>query len=178
MIENYISTAKSNYLEFEYFKKNVYSETLKLEGGSKLHKVSEDSGGWTKYGISYENNRHLFVDLEHFKSMSYDEASAIAYCLYYLPLKCDKLRLDVKLDVFDMSFNLGTTQTIRLVQRYYGLKEDGILGAKTLQKLLNIDSQTVYKIRVSFYYRLVKSKKKLNKFLSGWLNRAKYILNG
>ena len=39
------------------------------EGGAKLSRKGGDSGGWTKYGISYNNNKN-FISLEDFKNMS------------------------------------------------------------------------------------------------------------
>lgn len=177
MIEHYYNIAISHGKEFEYFKTNIFPITMKLEGGGKLHNVSGDSGGWTIYGIAYNYNKNEFKNFEDFKDTTFDEACAIAFIRYYLPVKADKVRVSEKLDLFDMAYNLGVSQTIRQIQKYYGLHEDGVIGAITLSKLQNITSQDIYKIRTSYYYRLVQAKSLLSKFLKGWTNRANYILS-
>lgn len=174
-INQYLEIADSDYLEFQYFLKNIFPVTIKLEGGDKLHKVSGDSGGWTLYGIAYNKNKDLFDNFKDFEDTNYKEAAAIAYCRYYLPVGAKVADTSVKLDIFDMAYNLGTVQTIKLVQRHLGLLQDGVLGPITLSRYKSLTPDIILKIRVAFYYRIVAANSVLSKFIKGWINRSNYI---
>lgn len=176
-IEEYLNVVRSgeHYAEFQFFKTNIFPITLKLEGGDKLHKVSNDSGGWTLFGIAFNKNKEIFRDFNDFADTTFEEASAIAYVRYYLPISPKMLPRRIKLDLFDMAYNVGVVQTIKLVQRELGLLQDGVLGTMTKSKMLNLTPEQLLNARTSFYYRLVKAKNSLQKFLKGWLNRTNYI---
>jgi len=177
MDNQYINIAKSseNSKEFEYFKTYIFPVTMKLEGGDKLRKVSGDSGGWTLYGIAYNKNKDLFSSFYDFADTTYEEACAIAFVRYYLPFKFQYFPRHIKLDIFDMAYNVGVVQTIKLFQREFSVLQDGILGPITLDKMINATPEQILNIRSSFYYRLVKAKNSLGKFIKGWLNRTNYI---
>ena len=174
-IDQYLRIADSDYLEFQYFLKNIFHITVKLEGGDKIHKVSGDSGGWTLFGIAYNKNKDLFDGFKDFEDTNYKEAAAIAYCRYYLPVGSKIADTTIKLDLFDMAYNLGSVQAIKLVQRHFGLLQDGVLGSITIGKYKELTPETILKIRTSFYYRLIAGNSILQKFIKGWLNRSNYI---
>jgi lysozyme family protein len=155
----------------EEFKK-IYDHTLKWEGGSKLHNVSGDSGGWTIYGISYNNNKQHFNSLEDFKKMTYEKACEIAYNNYYKPLHLEKVNPEVRDQLFDIAFNTGVKRAVILVQRALGLIDDGIMGKITLGCLPDLKNDRLYNERVKFYNSIVKNNPSQNKFLKGWLNRS------
>lgn len=152
--------------------KLYYEHTLKWEGGSKLHNVEGDSGGWTKYGIAYNYNKHHFKSLDDFKAMTFEKACEITYENYYLALYLDLVNPDAREQLFDIAFNAGVKRAFILAQRALGLTDDGVCGKVTKACLKNLDNAKLYNERVKFYMSLAKNNPKLNKFLKGWLNRA------
>lgn len=152
--------------------KLYYEHTLKWEGGAKLHNVEGDSGGWTKYGIAYNYNKHHFDSLDDFKEMSFEKACEITYENYYLALHLDLVNPDAREQLFDIAFNAGVKRAFILAQRALGLIDDGICGKVTKACLKNLDNTKLYNERVKFYMSLAKNNSKLNKFLKGWLRRA------
>lgn len=157
--------------------KEIYKHTLKWEGGDKLHNVSGDSGGWTKFGISYNNNKQHFKDLEDFKNMTFEKASEIAYNNYYQPLDLGIVNPSVQAMLFDIAFNMGVKRSIILAQRALGLVDDGIIGKNTRANLHLLDKKKLNNERVKYFNAIVKNNPTQSKFLKGWLNRAEYFLN-
>lgn len=155
--------------------KSFYKEVLKWEGGSKLHKVEGDSGGWTKYGIAYNKNKKLFYSLEEFKNMSYNRASEIAYEKYYLPIKTNLLPEDCQLFYFDMAFNMGNKRAIMYLQECIGVETDGKLGPITIKNIPKITLECLYEKRNNWYLKLKNSTDWADKFFNGWMNRSKDI---
>lgn len=160
----------------ERFKK-LYDEVLKWEGGDKLHNVSGDSGGWTKYGIAYNYNKQHFKSLEEFKKMSYDKAAEITFQNYYKPLNLDIVNPESQAMLFDIAFNMGVKRAIILAQRALGLEDDGISGKNTKSKLPSLNKVKLYQERVKYYNAIVKNNPTQKKFLKGWLRRAESYLN-
>lgn len=154
----------------------IFKHTLKWEGGDKLHNISGDSGGWTKYGISYNNNKHHFKGLDDFKQMSFEKASEIAYNNYYLPLDLGIVNKPVQAMLFDIAFNMGVRRAIILSQRALGLVDDGIIGKNTRSALHRLDKVSLNNERVKYFKAIVRNNPSQNKFLKGWLNRADYFL--
>lgn len=160
--------------DFERFKK-FYQETLKWEGGDKLHNVSGDSGGWTKYGIAYNYNKQHFNSLEEFKKMTFDIASKITYENYYLPLNLELVKPESQAMLFDIAFNAGVKRAIILAQRALGLTDDGIAGKLTKAALKKLNKINLYNERIKFYNSIVKSNPSQSKFIKGWVNRSNYF---
>lgn len=161
--------------DMDFFKDNIYKHTLVWEGGGKLHNVVSDSGGWTVYGISYNNNRQHFNSLEDFKKMSYEKACELAYNEYYLPIKANLVPNEAKLMYFDIGFNAGNSRAIKLMQRCIGVADDGKIGPITESKMNGVTSQCLYEKRKAFYNSLVANKPSLGKFMKGWMNRTEAI---
>lgn len=157
--------------------KEIFQHTLKWEGGSKLHNVSGDAGGWTKFGIAYNFNKHHFKSLDDFKLMSYDQACEIAYQNYCKPIHLELVNSEAQAMLFDMSFNMGGKTAIKLAQRALNLDDDGILGPKTKEALKDLDKDKLYDERMKYYQAIVKNKPTQKKFLKGWTNRANYFKN-
>lgn len=157
--------------------KEIFKSTLKWEGGDKLHNITGDSGGWTKYGIAYNYNKQHFSSLEEFKEMDFDKAAKIAYENYYLPLNLELVKPESQMMLFDIAFNAGVKRAIILAQRALNLTDDGIAGKLTKAALKYLDKTKLYNERVKFYNSLVKSNPSQNKFLKGWLNRSKAIFD-
>lgn len=172
-LQEYKNIVKNHQSEFDFFKSKIFPIVMQWEGGNKLHKVSGDSGGWTLWGITWNNWSHLFTDFNDFKDTTRDEAAYIAFVKFYLAIRAEKMPYDTKLYYFDMAYNLGATRAIKIMQSCAGVTADGIIGAVTISKMNNVSEICLKQKRESYYYSLVS----LKKFLKGWLNRSIAIFN-
>lgn len=177
LISEYVQRANAGQykMQFQWFKENIFKHTLRWEGGSKLHKVSGDSGGWTIYGIAFNKNKGLFKDLADFKDTTYDEAAAVAFIKYYLSAGADKVPESAALMYFDIAYNMGVSRAIKIAQKCVGATPDGIIGPITKSKLCLVDEECLYEERVKFYNYLIRKKRQLAKFFKGWMNRTNDI---
>lgn len=166
-----IDTKNKNLEDFYYFTKVLWNPLMLVEGGAKLHNITGDSGGWTRYGVSYNNNKNYFISLNDFKNITEEEAQLIGFSKYYISAGTQYVSQDAKDMFFDISFNMGQTRAIKLAQKCLGLTQDGLIGPITKTKLAFLTEDCLTKERSSFYYSLVK----LKKFLKGWLNRISII---
>lgn len=157
--------------------KEIFSHILKWEGGDKLHNVSGDTGGWTKYGIAYNFNKDHFSSLDEFKAMGFDTAAEITHQNYYKPLYIDLVQKESQAMFFDMAFNMGVKTAVKLAQRALGITDDGVIGNVTKSKLAFLCKKRLYDERVKYYHSIVANKPIQKKFLKGWLNRSNYYLD-
>lgn len=185
-IKDYLRLSTTNATEkkyFEEFLKDIFVHTLKWEGvpdpskGGNLHNVSGDTGGPTIWGIAYNKNKDLFTDLQEFKKLTYEEAGAIAYIRYYKSTQAYIVPKEVRLMYFDIAYNMGNLQAIKLLQRCCGVTADGVIGPMTKEKMKFVTEECLAKSREEFYRSLAKNKPSLVKFLKGWLNRIVGIKN-
>lgn len=162
--------------EFEVFKEKIFKETLKWEGGGKLHNVAGDSGGWTIWGIAVNKNGDLFKNFDDFKDTTYEEAAAVAYVRYYLAIQAFILPESARLMYFDMAYNMGPLRAIKIMQECAGVATiDGVIGPMTRAKMPCVTEDCLFRKRNTFYNTLVAKNGSLIKFLKGWLNRSKAI---
>ena len=104
---------------------NAVTHTLQLEGG--YVNDPNDPGGETKYGIS--KRAYPQVDI---RNLTLEKATTIYFNDYWTKIRGDSLPLGLSRVVFDMAVNAGPYQAIRLLQKVVGVKQDGVLGEKTL----------------------------------------------
>lgn len=171
-IKKYTSIANANRSEFELFKNTFFPVLMKWEGGEKLHKVSNDPGGWTKYGVAWNLQKKYFKNFNEFLNMSLEDVELWAFVNFYLKIKADKVPHEVKLYYIDMAYNMGAKQAIKLFQRCAGVKSDGLFGVITLAHSHKVTKKCLKYRRDRFYNRLATFKPHLKKFLRGWLNRS------
>jgi lysozyme family protein len=171
ILSSLIEEQKKYPSDYDYFINKLWKPLMQVEGGGKLHNVAGDSGGWTKYGISYNNNKPYFFDLNDFKNLTEEQAKLIAFNKYYLTAGTQYASQDAKDVYFDISFNMGQTRAIKMAQKCLGINQDGVIGTITKSKMATLTEKQLTDERVKFYYSLVK----LKKFLKGWLNRVKII---
>lgn len=172
-LDQYKKIVKDHQSEFDFFKTKIFPIVMQWEGGGKLHNVDGDSGGWTIWGVTWNNWKHLFTDFNDFKDTTRDEAAYIAFVKFYLAIRAEKMPYDTKLYYFDMAYNLGTSRAIKIMQKCAGVTADGIIGAVTISKMINVTELCLKQKRESYYNSLVS----LKKFLKGWLNRSVSVFN-
>jgi len=148
----------------------IIGKTLEFEGG--YVNDPEDAGGETKYGIS--KRQYPTLDI---KNLTKEKAIEIYKKDYF-----DRIGLSAITDssvswkLFDIAVNMGTGTSVRLAQQVVGEKEDGVMGAKTLAAINQMDSTSFLKElskKQLFRYADICAKTPSNiKFLKGWMNRA------
>ncbi|MCR9228556.1 MAG: hypothetical protein NXH90_14155 [Flavobacteriaceae bacterium] len=75
-----------------------------------------------------------------------------------------------------MAYNLGANRAIKYMQRCAGIKDDGIIGKITISCMHNVSEECLYQQRNNLYNYLARTKAWAKKFIKGWLNRSKAIL--
>lgn len=166
--------ANQNAASFEKFKKDIFPVTMRWEGGGKLHNVSGDSGGWTKYGIAYNYHKKYFSSFEEFKNMKEHQAAALMFVIFFLGSKAHLLPCEAQHYYYDMAVNLGVNRTVKYMQRCAGVTSDGIIGPNTLYNMKKVTKQCLHQRRVA-WYNYLGAQSRYKKFHKGWLNRANAI---
>jgi len=159
---------------------SILDLVLKLEGG--YQNSPNDSGNWfrgellgTNYGITPKTYFQLANEVptaDTMKNLSKAKAKdLLRYYAFYVRRIEDKL---LAVNVFDMCVNAGPHRACVLVQRLAGVKEDGIIGAKTAQAIQDVPVTTddYVEARIEYYKKVVAHNDKNAKFLNGWINRA------
>jgi lysozyme family protein len=150
----------------------IWQKTLEYEGG--FSNDATDKGGMTKYGIS--KHAHSEVDIEN---LTLEQAAGIAKKDYYDKLPLDLIPwVNVRWQIFDISFNSSPKAAVRILQRALGVTDDGSWGDKTTQVLTD-EKWNEYTLcirvmqeRVKFYASLIYSEPDQIKFLKGWMRRG------
>ena len=87
--------------------------------------------------------------------------------------KCDT---EYQAFLFDTAVNCGVTTTKKMLQRALGTEDDGSIGKKTLNRLLNSDPFVISDIflneRRNYYDTIIVRNNKLEKYRKGWNNRV------
>ena len=172
---------------FEQAVKTVFEN----EGGLTDHPA--DPGGITNYGITLNVLREdgVFgdidgdgdIDADDIRTLTIDQARAIydrQWWERYGYGRIDNQWIATKL--LDLSVNMGPRQAHIIAQRAllatgYPVKEDGILGAVTIEAINNCANKSGLHIAMrseaAGVYRLIVARKPaLSVFLTGWLRRA------
>lgn len=156
--------------------------TLVWEGGYVFHEA--DPGGETNRGITDRLDGKIdgMVDLDgdgygdvDIKGLTEDEAKQVYKRRFWDRMQGDKIESQLIANIlFDGFVNCGFNG-IRIMQRLLHLKDDGIVGPKTLAAINGADELLLYnryKIeRIKYYQDLAERKPALKVFLHGWMNR-------
>lgn len=158
----------------EKFEK-AFEYVIENEGGY-VHDP-QDSGGETKYGISKRSYPSLNI-----KELTLEDAKEIYHRDFWLKGKFEEITdINVAIKLFDLSVNVGMTQSNRLIQRALRsvgevVTEDGIIGPITLAAVNKSPTRELLaalKSEAAGYYRLLaQANPGQKKFLNGWLNRT------
>lgn len=155
---------------------------LKNEGG--FQNDADDRGNYfngqligTNYGITpatlAEYRGVSDVTRDDIVNLTQDEAYDIYEKMYVKDPGFDQLPDGVLKDsLIDMGVNAGPVRAVRLLQRVAGVKEDGVLGPKTIGALGNVTATQYADARINYYTNLAEANPVYQKFLGGWTNRA------
>ncbi|PZQ46324.1 MAG: hypothetical protein DI551_05260 [Micavibrio aeruginosavorus] len=161
---------------------------------------SNDPGGPTKYGwslrtakllgdldgdghLDFDFNDDGKVDIRDVRMMSAPQAMDLFFKVFWLR-EYDLLPPSVAQKIFNLSVNMGKKQAHIILQRGIRacsskvLKEDGVIGALTLQAAQGCYAPSLLSAVRSeaggFYRQLVLTRPTSKKYINGWLNRAYY----
>lgn len=155
---------------------------LAWEGGYVFHPA--DPGGETNRGITDRLDGKVdgMVDLDgdgygdvDIKTLTEDQAKQVYKRRFWDRMQGDKIESQLIANIlFDGFVNCGFNG-IRIMQRLLHLKDDGIVGPKTLAAINGADEILLYNryklARIEYYEDLAERKPSLKVFLKGWLNR-------
>jgi lysozyme family protein len=111
---------------------------------------------------------------------------AIYWSEYWLSARCDRLKRQLDLLMFDASVNHGPGGAARLLQRALNalgetLKVDGAIGGQTFAAIARYETKALaaqyLEERRALFHRIVARDASQSVFLKGWLNRVKDLEN-
>jgi len=148
------------------------------EGGISNDK--DDSGGFTKYGISSKA-----YPLLNIQTLTWEHAVAIYYRDYWLASGCHHFDRQIAIYVFDSAVNCGVPRVSKWVQTACNilgstLSVDGIVGKVTIEAVKGINQWKLYSVlismRIQHYSTICENHPNQIKFLKGWLNRVSKLI--
>ena len=162
--------------------KELIPFVLHWEGGFVNDKT--DRGGATMKGVTLKTYTAYRVrkgmcepTIDDLKNISDSEWGDIFKKQYWDRCKADRIQSQsVANMIVDWAYNSGIGNVIPCVQRVLGLKDDGLVGDKTLSA---INSGSAYELfglikaaRVTYYKRIVDNHPEQGKYYAGWINRT------
>lgn len=148
-------------------------EVIDREGGAKETHDPLDKGGRTKFGIAEKFHPEAWADGD----VTHDEAVAIYKDLYVHDPGIDRLPAPLDENVFDFAVTSGAARAVRILQTLLHTTRDGKIGPETLRALQARDLRDVNNLycaaREAFYRDIVRNNPSQQKWLKGWVNRAK-----
>ena len=142
--------------------------TFRAEGGCGQH--PNDSGGYTCYGISQNNNPEVDV-----RNITRADAENIAHNKYYTRYGFDKLPDYIRSDVFTFGWASGPVTAVRNLCRVLGIPERDKIDSEIVMATENYngDLHNDYLDAMQQYFIKCAQKPDQYVFLNGWMNRVK-----
>ena len=150
---------------------------MKHEDPGLTGKVTHDSGGTTRWGISQK----AYPDLD-IKSLTLEEAANIYRRDYFKPIRgYDYSSQDVANKLLDAAVNMGVHMAVKLAQQCCqvlgkDLHDDGVVGGFTVSAINSLDPQvfleTYRKMLTAHYKDIAAARPDEAQYLHGWLERA------
>ena len=158
---------------------------LKWEGGFVNDPL--DKGGATNKGVTiavwksqgYDKDGDGDIDVADLKLITIEDATNIMKKNYWDRWKADQIKSQaVANTLVDWVWGSGKWGII-IPQRILGLKDDGIVGAKTLEAINNAKPEfldKLYLARFNFLDGIVASNPSQKRFIKGWKNRMNDLI--
>ena len=145
---------------------------LKHEGGFVNH--PEDPGGATNLGVTKRVMQQFLgraVSMGEMKALTPEDVKPVYKGLYANKVRFDDLPSGLDWAVLDWAVNSGTGRAAKALQKLVWAKQDGAIGPKTLQAIINHDPaeliDKLHDTRQKFYENLSHFKT----FGRGWTRR-------
>lgn len=126
-----------------------------------------DPGGETKFGISKRAYPNLNI-----ASLTLGDAKEIYRRDYWGKLQLDQVPETVRFDVFDTAVNSGVAASARILQRAAGVKDDGIIGPKSIAAIKAMNPQLLDKKFNGYRLMYLTDLKPWPDFSRGWVKRV------
>lgn len=141
--------------------------TFRAEGGCGEH--PNDSGGYTCYGISQNNNPEINV-----RNLTRADAERHAHKKYYTSIGIDKLPDYLRSDVFTFGWAAGPQTGLRALCRVLNLPSREHIDAEIVSAVENYsgDLHNDYLDALQQHFIAVSKKGGNHVFLKGWMNRV------
>ena len=125
----------------------------------------EDMGGETNFGISKRQ-----YPGEDIKKMTAERAKILYRRDYWDKVKGDELPSPLDLFMFDAAVNQGVEAAIKMLQKSFGIAQDGVFGVKTMQKAKASTPETnaLFMAERALRYAGTRS---FDRFGKGWFKR-------
>ncbi len=137
-----------------------------------------DGDGWLDGDIDHDGD----IDVDDIRNMSKEDAIKIYKAYFWDKYDYEQIvDFTVAARVFDMTVNMGPTQTGKIVQRALNecgnnLTVDGKVGKNTFATINCTNSDVlmseIRQAHAQFYIDLIAAKPKFEKYRKGWLRRA------
>ncbi|MCJ0830424.1 hypothetical protein MN869_18580 [Acinetobacter sp. NIPH1876] len=148
---------------------DALKRVLLHEGGYVNH--PSDPGGETNYGITKATAQNYGYK-GSMKNIPMDMVERIYKNQFWDALSCDSFPYSFAFQYFDAGVNHGLVNARKILQRALGVKDDGIVGAITLNEIRKQPQFALINLfnaeRVLFYTRI----KTFNTFGKGWMSRV------
>lgn len=149
---------------------------LMHEGGYVNH--PKDPGGATNKGITqrvYDEYRKTSGQMpQSVKNISDKEVESIYRVKYWIAIRGDDLPLGWDYAVFDFAVNSGPGRAIRLMQLALGIRDDGVIGPKTLAAF-KPDPRKSFDSYMDKRREFLRSLSTFPTFGKGWLRRVEDV---
>jgi lysozyme family protein len=152
----------------------LLERVLKHEGGYVNH--PKDPGGATNKGVTQRvydaHRRGKGLPERTVKLITPQEVRDIYRVMYWGTVKGGMLPLGVDYAVFDLAVNSGPNRAIRYLQLALGLKDDGILGPLTMERVRNSNAAAVVANIMSRRVSFLRQLRTFQVFGRGWMARV------
>ena len=159
------------------FTPDIQRFILAHEGGYVDH--PKDPGGATNMGITFKTLqawRGREITKQDVKNLTREEAVAIYKAQYWDTMQCSRLPLGLDYMVMDYGVNSGPARSVKDLQRTVGADDDGILGAKTLNKVTEYIQRLGMEALLTAYantrWAFMKGLSTFGTFGEGWKKRV------
>lgn len=150
------------------------------EGGYVNHK--NDPGGPTDRGITQATynawNKLKGRQPKSVKGISKTEADEIYVSQYFAPIRFNDLPSGLDYAVADFSINSGPSRATKELQRILGVKQDGVIGLKTLAAIKSTNLQILIVTYCERRLAFMQSLKIWPTFKNGWTTRVMGKIKG
>ena len=163
---------------------DTITDVLKAEGWDKYTNRPNDRGGPTKWGITLKAwSEYIGRDCTEYDIKAITERQAREFYEeeYIRAPRFNLLPEPICSMVVDCGVNHGPRAASKWVQRAVGAKQDGVIGPKTVEAVVDSNYLTTYlkicAFRIKLYGRIVRRDPSQAANIAGWNNRAaKWVL--
>lgn len=146
----------------------AFEKLLKHEGGYSDH--AADPGGKTRYGVTEAVAREAGYRGD-MRELPLDLAKRIYKDKYWDAVQAEQLPADVRYPLFDAAVNSGVPQASKWLQRACGVRDDGVVGEKTIRAANSLHPEGLKRKMLAQRLRFMASLSNWPAFGRGWANR-------